>query len=92
MIRVELPNVFCSYPNATPSVDVESSCRTVAEALSAVGTKSPGALDRIMDERGDVRRHVNVFMNGENIRFLSGVNTPVPKDATILVIAAVSGG
>ena len=92
MIKVELPNVFCSYPNATPSVVIDGSCRTIAEALSAVGEKSPGALDRIMDERGDVRRHVNVFVNGENIRFLAGVNTPVPNDATILVIAAVSGG
>jgi sulfur-carrier protein len=92
VIRVELPNVFCSYPNATPSVVIEGSCRTIGEALSAVGKKSPGALDRIMDERGDVRRHVNVFVNGENIRFLAGVDTPVPNEATILVIAAVSGG
>jgi sulfur-carrier protein len=92
VIRVELPNVFCSYPNATPSVVIEGSCRTIADAFSAVGKKSPGALDRIMDERGDIRRHVNVFVNGENIRFLAGVNTPVPNDATILVIAAVSGG
>jgi len=92
MIRVELPNVFCSYPNATPSVDVESSCRTVAEALSAVGTKSPGALDRIMDERGDVRRHVNLFVNGDNVRFLDGLKTAVPNGATIFVLAAVSGG
>ena len=45
-----------------------------------------------MDERGDVRRHVNVFINGENIRFLNGLGSPVPSGATIFVLAAVSGG
>lgn len=45
-----------------------------------------------MDERGNIRRHVNVFVNGENIRFLEGLATPVEGNATITVIAAVSGG
>jgi sulfur-carrier protein len=39
-----------------------------------------------------VRRHVNVFVNGENIRFLDGLRSPVPNGATIFVLAAVSGG
>jgi molybdopterin converting factor small subunit len=45
-----------------------------------------------MDERGDVRRHVNLFVNGENVRFLNGLSTAVPNGATIFVLAAVSGG
>jgi molybdopterin synthase sulfur carrier subunit len=45
-----------------------------------------------MDERGSVRRHVNVFVNGENIRFLDGLRTPARDGATIMIIAAVSGG
>jgi molybdopterin converting factor small subunit len=45
-----------------------------------------------MDERGDVRRHVNLFVNGENVRFLEGLSTTVPNGATIFVLAAVSGG
>ncbi|MGH7603299.1 MAG: MoaD/ThiS family protein [Gemmatimonadaceae bacterium] len=92
MIRVELPNVLCSQPSDRPSLVLDRSCRTVGEALSAVGEQSPGALDRIMDERGEVRRHVNIFLNDENIRFLDGLHTTVPTDATIFVLAAVSGG
>ena len=92
MIRVELPNVLCSYTNDKPTLVLEGSCRTVGEALSALGRKSPGAFERIMDESGDVRRHVNIFLNGENIRFLGGLDTSVPNDATIMVLAAVSGG
>lgn len=92
MIRVELPNVFCSQPNDRTSVVLKGDCGTIAEALSSLREESPGAVDRIMDERGDVRRHVNIFLNDENIRFLDGLATEVPSDATIFVLAAVSGG
>ena len=92
MITVELPNALCSYTEQNPSLVLEEPCRTVGDALAALGRKSPGALDRIMDERGNVRRHVNLFVNGENIRFLDGLSTAVPNGATIFVLAAVSGG
>jgi molybdopterin converting factor small subunit len=92
VITVELPNVLCSYTNDNPSLVLDEPCRTVGDALAALGRKSPGALDRIMDEQGTLRRHVNLFVNGESIRFLDGLATPVPNGATIFVLAAVSGG
>jgi ThiS family. len=45
-----------------------------------------------MDERGSVRRHVNVFLEGESIRYLQGLETPVPRGSSILIITAISGG
>jgi molybdopterin synthase sulfur carrier subunit len=92
VITLELPNVLCSQNGERSSVIVDGACRTVGDAISALSGKSPGAFNRIMDENGNVRRHVNVFVNGENIRFLDGLSTPVDADATITVIAAVSGG
>lgn len=92
MITLELPKALCSYADEKASVVLEEPCKTVGDALVALGRKSPRALDRIMDERGTVRRHVNVFVNGENIRFLDGLGTPARDGATILVLAAVSGG
>jgi molybdopterin converting factor small subunit len=92
LITVELPNVLCSYTDQNPSLILDEPCETVGDALAALGRKSPGALDRIMDERGEVRRHVNLFVNGENVRFLNGLKTAVPNGATIFVLAAVSGG
>jgi molybdopterin converting factor small subunit len=92
VITVELPNVLCSYTDDNPSLVLEEPCKTVGDALAALGRRSPGALDRIMDERGELRRHVNLFVNGDNIRFLDGLTTPVPNGATIFVLAAVSGG
>jgi molybdopterin converting factor small subunit len=92
MITLELPKALCSYADAEASVVLDASYKTVGAALAALGERSPKALDRIMDERGDVRRHVNVFVNGESIRFLDGLSTPAPEGSTILVLAAVSGG
>jgi molybdopterin converting factor small subunit len=92
VITVELPNVLCSYTDDNPSLVLDEPCKTVGDALAALGRRSPGALDRIMDERGELRRHVNLFVNGDNIRFLDGLTTPVPNGATIFVLAAVSGG
>jgi molybdopterin converting factor small subunit len=92
VITVELPNVLCSYTDDNPSLVLDEPCKTVGDALAALGRRSPGALDRIMDERGELRRHVNLFLNGDNIRFLDGLTTPVPNGATIFVLAAVSGG
>ena len=92
MIKIELPKALCSYADDNSSVVLEGSVGTVGGALTALGRKVPAALDRIMDEQGTVRRHVNVFVNGENIRYLEGLSTPARDGTTILVIAAVSGG
>ena len=92
MIRLELPKALCSYADENSSLVLEGPCATVGEALVALRRNAPAALDRVMDEQGSVRRHVNVFLDGENIRFLEGLSTPARDGATILVIAAVSGG
>lgn len=92
MITVELPKALCSYADENSRLVLTGSCKTVGDALLALREKSPGALDRIMDEQGAVRRHVNIFVNGENIRFLDGLVTPAGDGAAIVVLAAVSGG
>ena len=92
MIRLELPKALCAYADENSSLVLEGPIGTVGDALIALRGRAPAALDRIMDERGSVRRHVNVFVNGENIRFLDGLSTPAGDGATIMVIAAVSGG
>jgi molybdopterin converting factor small subunit len=45
-----------------------------------------------MTERGDLRPHINVFVDGENIRFAGGLDAPVGADAEIIILPAVSGG
>ena len=92
MITLELPKALCSYADDKSTLELDGPYGTVGEALVALRAKAPAALDRIMDEQGIVRRHVNIFVDGENVRFLDGLSTPTRDGATILVIAAVSGG
>lgn len=92
MITIELPRALTRYARDERVVVVDEPCATVADALAALGARSPGALDRVMDERGEVRPHVNVFVDGQSIRFLGGLATPLSEKNTILIVAAVSGG
>jgi molybdopterin converting factor small subunit len=52
----------------------------------------PGFGERLFDEGGNLRRFVNVFMGEEDIRFLSGLATPVPAGSVVSVVPAVAGG
>lgn len=92
MITIELPSALEAFVDGKSSVTLEEPVATVRDALAALGKRSPGALDRVMNERGEVREHVNVFVNDENIRFTDGLSTPVPDKSTITVLAAISGG
>jgi len=92
VITIELPKALGLSVDGKTTVVIDAPCVTVGDALAALGRRSPGVLDRVIDERGDVRMHVNVFRNGESIRFLEGLRTPVSDGMTILVLAAISGG
>jgi molybdopterin converting factor small subunit len=49
-------------------------------------------LDRVLDERGELRPHVNVFVGDESVRFLGGLAAPLAARSTITIVPAVSGG
>lgn len=92
MISVELPRALADLIDGQTSVMLEEPCATVSDALAALSRRSAALVDRVLDERGQVRPHVNVFVGDESIRFLQGVETPVETNARILIVAAVSGG
>ena len=92
MVTIQLPKALDAYVESASSVVIEEPCPTVADALAALGRRSPAALDRVMDERGDLRPHVNVFVGDQNIRFLDGLKTELTEGSTVLILAAVSGG
>jgi molybdopterin synthase sulfur carrier subunit len=61
---------------------------TIAELLAAIEAAHPAANGWILDERGVLRRHINVFLNGERV----GLDAPVARDDRIDVLPAISGG
>ena len=52
----------------------------------------PGVSERVLDERGQVRPHINIFVGEDNIRDTSGLATRLPKDCEVAILPAVSGG
>lgn len=92
MISVELPRALAELADGRTSIVLAEPCTTVGDALVALSRESAAVVDRVVDDRGQVRPHVNVFVGEESIRFLQGLQTPIESDARILIIAAVSGG
>jgi sulfur-carrier protein len=90
MVTIELPSALQPYAQDRTEVAVEAA--TVAEALGALAGLHAGVVDRVLDERGVIRQHVNIFVDGENVRFLDGMRTPLHASSTIVIVPAVSGG
>ena len=65
---------------------------TVREVLSGLDDAHPGFAERLFDERGELRRFVNVFVADEDIRFLQGLDTPVAEGQAVSIVPAVAGG
>ena len=65
---------------------------TVGEALEALYAEHAELRERVSDGDGGLRRFVNGFLDGEDIRFLEGLETPVPEGAELTILPAVAGG
>ena len=65
---------------------------TVGEAFVMLGGDYPAIRQRVLDDQNNIRRHVNVFVNGENVRFMQGVATQVGDETEVWIYPALSGG
>jgi sulfur-carrier protein len=73
-------------------VRVEGAAGSTGRALSLLWGTCPALRDRVMTELGDVRPHINIFVDGENIRSSGGLDAPVRDGAEIMLLPAISGG
>ena len=94
MPTVHLPAALSAYAGGRRHVSIAlpDSGGTVGALLDALGHEHPGVGHRVLDERGQLRAHVNVFVNGESVRWLDGPATPLGPDDEVWIIPAVSGG
>ena len=65
---------------------------TIKDIIDSLEKENTGLKERICDERGELRRFVNVYLNDEDIRFAQGKSTPVKDGDEISVIPAIAGG
>ena len=71
---------------------VQADGTTIQDIIDSLEKQYPGLKERICDEKGELRRFVNVYLNDEDIRFAQGKSTPVKSGDEVSVIPAIAGG
>ena len=89
-VHVRVPTILRTYTGGDSEVSAEGG--TLAEVLESLETAYPGIRARIVDETGELRRFVNVYVGNDDVRFLDGLGTETPAGAQVSVIPAVAGG
>ncbi len=89
-VTVKIPPQLRSVTGGQGSESVEGA--TVGEVLSALYDRHGELRDRVADDQGALRRFVNVYLDGEDVRFLEGLDTAVRDGAELQILPAVAGG
>ena len=87
-----IPGPLREFSGGRAEVRLDGAASRAGEALALLWQACPGARDRVLTELGELRPHVNVFVDGENIRHAGGLDAPVRPEAEIIIVPAVSGG
>jgi len=80
------------FAGSRSDIRVETAPGPLGRVLDGLWAECPAVRDRVLTERGDVRPHINIFVDGEDIRYTGGLDTDVRQGAEIFVVPAVSGG
>ena len=89
-VTVKIPTQLRSATGGASEARVEGA--TVSQVLDALFVQFTELRERISDDRGSLRRFVNVYLSGEDIRFLDGIETSVPDGSELTILPAVAGG
>lgn len=89
-IQVRIPTPLQSLAGNKDIVAATGS--TVSEVLAALEKAHPGFKQRLYDEKGELRRFINFYVNDEDIRFLDGANTKIKDGDEISIVPAIAGG
>jgi molybdopterin converting factor small subunit len=89
-VSVRVPTILRTYTKGESQVSAEGA--TLAQVLDSLDQTYPGIKGRIVDEQGELRRFVNVYVGTEDVRFAEGLGTTTAEGAQVSVIPAVAGG
>jgi molybdopterin synthase sulfur carrier subunit len=92
-VQVVLPGALREFAGGTRRIDLDLPAgASVGDALTALGSAYPALRGRICDETGAVRRHVNVYVDGDDMRAGAGLATGVKDGSVVDVLPSVAGG
>ncbi|HVR41819.1 MAG TPA: ubiquitin-like small modifier protein 1 [Thermoanaerobaculia bacterium] len=91
-VRFVLPGPLRELAGNREEVRIDGGAGSVLDALELLWSRCPAVRDRVVTELGEVRPHVNIFVDGESIRYTGGLASAVPDGAEIFILPALSGG
>lgn len=89
-VTVRIPTPLRALTGGQGEVTVGGA--TLQECIAGLEAQYPGLQERLCDDGGDLRRFVNVYVNGEDVRFLQGLKTPLQAGDEVSIVPAVAGG
>ncbi len=89
-VKVKIPTQLRTLTDGVG--EVEASPGRLAEVIEDLERRHPGIRGRLLDDSGELRRFVNVYLDDEDVRFLEGLSTEVSEGARVSIIPAVAGG
>jgi len=94
-MRVHIPSALRRWTGGREVIELPLAPGTrirAAEVIAAIAVERPGIRDRVLDEQGELRRHVNLFIDGENVRSMGGLGAEAGADSEMWIHPALSGG
>ena len=89
-VMVRIPTPLRRMTNGQSKVEIESA--DLGELVEKLNSEFPGFKDRLVDENGELRYYVSIYLNGEDVRFLDGMSTSTNEGDEISIVPAVAGG
>ena len=89
-VMVRIPGPLRKITNGADKVEMEG--ESLSALIGALEDEYPGMKERLLDDNGELRYFVNLYLNNEDVRFLEGLNTAVKSGDEISIVPAVAGG
>jgi molybdopterin synthase sulfur carrier subunit len=90
-VKVKIPTPLRGLTNNQDTVSADGA-GTIGEAILDLEQQYPGMKERLLDDTGELRRFVNIYVNGEDIRFLDNLATAIKPGDELSIVPAVAGG
>ncbi|NUR97782.1 MAG: molybdopterin synthase sulfur carrier subunit [Kribbellaceae bacterium] len=89
-VSVRVPTILRPYTQGVSEVSAEGT--TLTEVLDSLDASYPGIKGRVLDDAGELRRFVNVYVDDDDVRFADGLQTTIKDGGQVSIIPAVAGG
>jgi len=89
-VTVRIPAPLRKVTNDKDRVEVDA--ENLADMVQAMEEQYPGIKERLLDEAGELRHFVNIYVNGEDVQFLDGLETAISESDEVSIVPAVAGG